>query len=171
MRGTSCSMFLLLIAIVPSSGCMSFSQLIGKKRSDTLDTSYLKQAGYSIPPGGLPTPVALDPSKGPAIVMEVRGDSNHLESIPLPRDKAVFIEDLVRQANLHERLGALSISIMRPNGSGLPPVRLDVQTNSQGKAKNPGQNYAVLPGDHIIVGHDQRTHLERFIENALPKSR
>ena len=158
---------LVLASLIGSTGCMTLSEMLGQKRKDTLDTSYLKREGYSIPPGGMPTPVAIDPSRGPSVVLEVRGDGNHLETIPLPKDKPVFIEDLVGQAQLPDKLGQLSISIMRPNGPGLPPVRLDVQTDSKGKATSPGQNYAVLPSDHIIVLHDQRTNLERFIEKSF----
>ncbi len=153
--------------LILSTGCISVSEVLGQKRKGTLDTSYLKQAGYSIPPGGMPKPVSPNSSHGPAIVLEVRGDENHLESIPLPANKPTFVEELVNQAQLHEKLGALSISIMRPTGPGSPPVRLDVQIDSSGKAKNVGQNYALLPGDHLVVLHDQRTYLERFIEKSL----
>ncbi len=160
---------LVLISLMSSTGCISLSEILGQKRKDTLDTSYLKREGYSIPPGGMPTPVAIDPSRGPSVVLEVRGDGNHLECIPLPKDKPIFIEDLVAQAQLSDKLGELSISIMRPNGPGLPPVRLDVRTDAKGKATNPGLNYAVLPGDHLIVLHDERNHLERFIEKSFNK--
>lgn len=132
--------------------------------------SLLKAQGYSIPPGGLPAQVAPDPQGRPRVVLEIRSDERHLESIPLPAGGAMFIEDIVQQAKLHEKFGQLSISIMRPNGPGMPPVRMDVRTNSKGKATNVGQNYALRPDDHIIVLHDERSYLERFIENSLPNS-
>ena len=149
-----------LLATQP--GCFLLSALLPRKPGNGLDVSYLKAQGYSIPPGGMPAPVALDPNDGPRVILEIRGDKRHLETIPLP-EKGMFVEDLVQQAKLHETFGQLGISIMRPNGQGAPPVRMDLTTNDEGKATNVGQNYGLLPGDHIIVLPDDRSHLERFI--------
>jgi hypothetical protein len=109
--------------------------------------------------------VVLDPSDGPRVILEVRADERHLETIPLP-DKGMFIEELIQQAKLNENFGQLSISIMRPNGEGAPPVRMDLTTNDAGKASNVGQNYALHPGDHIIVLHDERSYFERFMSKT-----
>ena len=140
------------------------STLMGGRPKGQLDTSYLKAQGYDIPPGGMPSPVAPSASAGPQVVLEVRDEGRHLEAIPLPMDRAVYIEDIVREADLADRLGRLSISIMRPNGSGAPPVHLRLTTNDKGKAADMGQNYALLPGDHIIVSGDRRSGFERIID-------
>ncbi len=152
----------LLSLLVTQPGCLLLSALLPKKPSNGLDVSHLKAQGYSIPPGGMPAAVALDPNDGPRVILEIRGDKRHLETIPLS-EKGMFIEDLVQQAKLHENFGQLSISIMRPNGQGAPPVRMDLTTDDKGKATNVGQNYGLLPGDHIIVLPDDRSYLERFI--------
>lgn len=155
------------IMLTTQTGCVALSAFLGQKRSPTIDTSILKSQGYSIPPGGMPSPVQIDPSKGPRVVLEIRsGEGRHLETIPLPTDRGIFIEDLIQQAELSEQLGNLSVSIMRPNG-GKPPLRLDCRTDKNGKATNVGENYALLPADHIIVYGDQRTMLERFIDNQM----
>lgn len=148
-------------------GCVSLSALMGQSRSPTLDTSMLKAQGYSAPPGGMPSPVAMASDGRPRIVLEVRGEEKHLESIPLPLDRPMFIEDLVQEAKLNERFGNINVSIMRPTESGAPPVRLETQINDDGKATNIGNNYALLPNDHIIVISDQRTSLEKFISKRF----
>ncbi len=158
-----------LIALVAMLATQSGCELLTMtKRKPTLDTSLLKAQGYSIPPGGMPAQVAPDSQGRPRVVLEIRSDERHLESIPFPASGVLFIEDLVQQAKLSETFGQLTISIMRPNGAGVPPVRLDVRTNSKGKVTNVGQNYALRPDDYIIVLHDERTNLERFIEKTLP---
>ncbi len=160
-----------LIGFVASStGCVSLTTILGlEKKSPTIDTSLLEAQGYSIPRGGMPSPVQVDPSKGPSVVLEIRGgDANdrHLESIPLPTDRAVTIERLVQQAQLHEQLGQLQIAIMRPSGQGAP-IRLDSHTDDDGKVSNIGLDYALLPGDHIIVYSDERSMFERFIDQQF----
>ncbi len=155
--------------ILSQSGCLTLSMLMGKSKSSTLDTSYLEAQGYSIPTGGMPSPVAADPNGAPRVILEVRDGERHLEAIPLPMDQPLFIEDLVQQARLHDRFGQLVISIMRPNGDGGPPVRLETRTDDSGKASSVGQNYALMPGDHIVVNSDNRSALERMIDTQFRK--
>jgi len=140
---------------------------MGQTKSPTLDTRLLEAQGYSIPRGGMPAPIAPDPNGAPRVILEVRNDGTHVESIPLAMDKAVFIEDIVQQARLHDRFGKLDISIMRPTQAGGPPLRMDTHIESSGKSTNVGQNYALLPGDHIVVNSDNRSSLERFIDTQF----
>lgn len=159
--------FLLAGLLVSQSGCISLSSMFGSKDPSMLDTTLLKRQGYSIPPGGMPSQVAPSSSSGPRVIMEVRGEGKHLESIPLPADRPMFIEDLVQEAQLHERLGNLNISIMRSNGSNNPPIRLECGTDSKGKATTISSNYALLPNDHLIVIADQRSAFEKFMEKRF----
>ena len=149
--------------LVSQTGCVT---LMGKTRSAKMDTSYLEASGYSIPPGGMPSPVGRMSGDGHAIVMEVRtgGKAPHMERIPLPKDRPMFVENLVQEAKIHERVGSVAISIMRPAGANLPPVRMDVNVLATGKCKNMEENYALMPGDHIIVNHDERTGLEMIVD-------
>ncbi len=155
---------MLSLCLVSQSGCLTLSAFLGESKSGTLDTSMLEVQGYSIPPGGMPSPVAPDNNGAPRVILEVRDGDRHLESIPLPMDRAVFIEDIVQQARLHDRFGELAISVMRPDKHGGPPVRLDTRTDDAGKSTNIGQNYALMPGDHIVVNSDNRSGLERIID-------
>ncbi len=130
MRGISLG--LLSAGLVCQMGCVT---LMGKKRSAKLDTTYLEAAGYSIPPGGMPSPVANMASDGQSLVLEVRqeGEKPHLERIPLPKDHPMFVETLVQEAKIHERLGGVNISIMRPTGPSTPPVRMNVRVKDTAK--------------------------------------
>lgn len=152
------------------SGCVSLQSFIQADRPQ-LDTSYLKAAGYSIPPGGVPMYVEEEStSTEPQIVLEIRGGENerHIEKVPLPMERPVFVEDLVRQARLNDQLGKLNISIMRPTPEG-PPIRLKVNTDSDGKAESIGSNYALQPGDHLVILEDNRSALERFMESQFKR--
>jgi hypothetical protein len=161
-------LLLLACVTVTQCGCISLSALMGQSRSPTLDTTMLKTQGYSMPPGGMPSPVTMASDGLPRIVLEVRGgEQKHLESIPVPMDRPLFIEELVQQAKLHERFGNMNVSIMRPTESGAPPVRLETEIRDNGKASNIGSNYALLPNDHIIVVSDQRSSLEKFIDKRF----
>ena len=152
------------LTMLSQAGCVT---LLGKPRRSKIDTSYLEAAGYSVPPGGMPAPVGRLSGDGMAIIMEVRGaeEKPHIEQIPLPKDRPMFVEDLVREAKIAERVGGVNISIMRPTGANLPPVRMDVLVRETGKCKNFEDNYALMPGDHVIVNCDGRTSLEVFVDS------
>ncbi len=154
--------------LVSQTGCLTLGTLMGRSRSPKLDTSYLEAAGYSIPPGGMPSPVGQLANDGRSIVMEVRssdGSKPHIERIRLSPDRPMFVETLVQEAKIHERVGGVKISIMRPTAPGSPPVRMDVRVKDDGKVKEMEENYALMPGDHVIVNYDQRTSLEVFVDN------
>ncbi len=159
---------MLSVGLVCQVGCVT---LLGKKRSPKLDTTYLEAAGYSIPPGGMPSPVGNMSSDGQSIILEVRqaGEKPHLERIPLSKERPMFVETLVQEAKIHERLGGVNISIMRPTGPSTPPVRMDVSVKDTGKVKEMEDNYALMPGDHLIVTYDQRTTFEVFFDNIRNK--
>ncbi|MEZ6151194.1 MAG: hypothetical protein R3C09_13810 [Pirellulaceae bacterium] len=82
----------------------------GRRKAPTLDTRLLEAQGHSIPPGGMPAPVAPDPN-GHAAILEVREDGTHVESIPLAMDRSVFIEDIVQQARFRQVLIASASSM------------------------------------------------------------
>ncbi|QDV27859.1 hypothetical protein Q31a_62520 [Aureliella helgolandensis] len=162
-------LILMGVFSLPHTGCVTMEAFMGKPRTPSLDISLLQAQGYQIPPGGMPSPVEPAADGKPRVVLEVRDDGRHLESIPLPVDRALFVEDIVQEASLHKRFGHLAISIMRPMGEGQPPTRLDARTDDDGKVTSLGQNYALQPGDHLVVNVDQRTSLERFVDRQFKK--
>ncbi|MCA9195090.1 MAG: hypothetical protein KDB03_25135 [Planctomycetales bacterium] len=168
VRKQLCLLAICLLAT--NSGCITLTSLIRGPKRPTLDTSYLEAQGYSIPPGGMPAPVHLPAGSGPSVVLEVRGSEvPQLERVPLPTDRSMFLQDLVQESHLHETFGQLEISIMRTQDPSQPPVRLVATTDDDGRVKNLGQNYALLPGDRVIAIRDQRSALEKFISKRMPK--
>ena len=171
-RAIACRIAAWLIMVAAwcsQPGCILLNAFMEKDDQWSLDTTLLEAQGYSVPPGGMPTAVPAEQRSGPAVVLEVRGGASarHLERIPLPTDRAMFIQDLVQEARLHERIGRLKVSIMRPVGSGQPPVRMEVRTDAQGRVTNVGANYALLPQDHIIVVEDDPPGLGQMIMDRL----
>lgn len=158
---------LLCLLASSQTGCISLTSFL-RSDSPTLDTKMLEAQGYVIPHGGMPMEVAKGDSTKPHVVMEVRlaNEKRHVERIPIEADKAVFIQDLVQQAQLHKKIGALHISIMRPTDGG-PPVHLPLSTDSDGKATSMATNYAVYPGDHLIVVEDNESAVEKLIRGQL----
>lgn len=161
---------LALTLLSTQPGCITLAALMGvKSSSPTLDTRMLEAQGYSLPPGGMPTAVEPDEQGRPRVVLEIRDkdDKRHVESIPLPEDGALFIQDVVKQAKLNEHFGGLHISIMRPTTGGAPPIRLQVRTDRDGKVAQLGTNYGLFNGDHIVVVESNESAIERFLKSQF----
>jgi hypothetical protein len=151
--------FTVMLSI--SSGC---SALVGRTKGplDNLDTSGLKQAGYTFGEYGANKTITTDDGK-PAIVLEVNNGKRHFEKIPLVPGQSMFIADLVRDAKLQKKIGKIKVTVLRPNGVNQPPVRLDVDFDDSGKHVMEGQNYSLRAGDHVIVLQDDRSFLTAMV--------
>lgn len=168
LRTTSLVAILGLIALCGSTGC---SSLFGARQYgplDNLDRDSLKKQGYAIGPDGTEMPAAVKDDGRPSIVLEVHDGKKHMERIPMPADKPMFIGDIVKDAQLVEKVGRLELVIMRPTGPNLPPVRMMVDFDSQGKYVMEGQNYSLRPGDHVVVRKDSTSSVDRWVQNVAP---
>ncbi|MEQ1825788.1 MAG: hypothetical protein ABL921_07565 [Pirellula sp.] len=144
-----------------ANGC---STLLGKTKGplDNLDTTGLKQAGYTFGEYGAHKPITTEDGT-PAIVLEVISGKRHFEKIPLIQGQSLFIADLIRDAKLEKKIGRLNATILRPNGANRPPIRMDVDFDDSGKRVMEGQNYSLRAGDHVVVSHDERNMLSNMI--------
>ncbi len=103
----------------------------------------------------------------PAIIMEIRAGKSHLEKIPLPSERPFFVEDLVREAKLVDRLGRIDVTISRPVAGQARPLRMTAKLDAAGKQILPGQNYALHAGDHILITHGE-SPMVSDIKSAIP---
>lgn len=158
----------MLLTCMTLTGC---SSLLGSRQRgplDDLDLDGLKAAGYSVDSHGVSAPIPVKDDGRPSIVLEVNDGKKHLEKIPLPAEKSTFVGDIIREAQLTDRLGRVDVTILRPAGPGLPPVRMDVDFDSRGKNVMEGQNYSLRPGDHLIVRKNTEGFLDRFMAQVAP---
>ena len=158
---------LMAVLIALQTGCMSMSSLLGQKRKPGLDLTMLESQGYQVPPGGLPSPL---PSSiqltGSECVLEVRGSEKQMAAIRIDGEKGMTVEELAKKTELADKLGHANLFIIRPTPSGTS-VRMDAKLDGKGKCVNPGYNYAVHPGDHVIAMGDGRSLFERFVDEKL----
>lgn len=163
----STALFFVGLMLASQTGCLSLSTFLGQKRKPGLDTSFIAAQGYQVPPGGMPSQV---PSSiqltGQEFILELRGSEKQMAAIPLDPDKSMTVEEMAKRADLVDKYGRAQIYIMRPTEGG-PPIRLDCLLDAKGKCVNPGYNYGLRPGDHVIAMGDGRSMFERFLDQKL----
>ena len=148
------------------SVCISLSSFLGQKRKPGYDMSMLQAQGYQIPPGGMPSPLPSSVQlTGSEFILEIRDSEKQMAAIPLDPEKGMTVEEMAKKAELADKLGRASLFIMRPTAGA--PIRWDSKLDGKGKCINPGHNYAIRPGDHVIATGDGRTLFERFVDERL----
>lgn len=149
------------LLVVSNTGC---STLVWNKPKSQFDTTQLKIEGYDVRAlSSQSTLAAMPPSDKPSIVLEVHHNGKHLERIPLPTDRPWFVQDLINEAEIQKRIGVTDIRIVRPTAVPGPPQVLDVPVSVDGKEVNAGQNYALAPGDLVIIKANNVGIIERMI--------
>jgi hypothetical protein len=167
MNSLQSSLLLLSLLLCSQTGCISLSRLLGESRKPTIDLAMLSAQGIRIPPGGMPSSlpenVQLEPHQ---FVLELRGSEKKLAAISLDPERAMTVEELAAKAEMPDTFGRTKIYIMRPTQGG-SSLRLDSALDSKGKCLDPGKNYALRPGDHVIAMGDGRSLFERFVDEKL----
>ena len=141
-----------------STGC---STLFGRKGGpgDELDITQLKRDGYMVGPNGVLQGGMVDDS---SVLLEVNDGKKHLEKIPMTEGQPMFIADVIRDAQLHKKIGRIQVRVMRPNGSSAP-VRMDIDFDDTGRRVREGTNYSLRAGDRIVVTKDDSNMVSRML--------
>lgn len=153
------SSLLLLVALssVLGTGC---SALTGRSKGplDNLDPASLKMGGYMM---GADKPIMTEHGEE-CIVLDITDGKRSLEKLPVQPGQSLFVGDVLRDANIHKKIGRVKVTVFRPNGKVLPPVRMDVDFDDSGKHVMEGQNYSLRPGDHVVIRPDERSLFANF---------
>lgn len=157
---------ILCSLLTTQTGCLTLSSFLGQKRKPGYDISMLQAQGYQLPPGGMPSALPASVQlTGSEFILEIRDSEKQMAAIALDPAKSMTLEEMARKAELPEKLGRANLFIMRPTSAA--PIRLDAKLDSKGRCVNPGHNYALHPGDHVIATGDGRTLFERFVDERL----
>ncbi len=162
-------LFILVSALViHASGCSLFATRDAKESA--FNTEAAKALGYTLGSNGFEQamPTAGDQ---PYVYLEVINKKQHLERIPMPVDKPMFIDDILQEAKLPQRLGRIDVVILRPTGPNRPPVRMEVDMDQRSGSVAHGQNYSLRPGDKVIVSKNRESALDRMMSSVMPISR
>lgn len=152
---------LVLVTLSTSAGC---NTLFGRKGGpgDDLDITQLKREGYMVGPNGVLHGGMVDES---SVLLEVNDGKKHLEKIPMTDGQAMFVADVIRDAQLHKKIGRIQVRVMRPNGNSAP-VRMDIDFDDTGRRVREGTNYSLRAGDRIVVTKDDSTAVSRMLSKT-----
>lgn len=152
---------LIAVLLCSLSGC---HVLFGRKGGvgDDMDLSQLQREGYTVGANGVLQGGKLDET---SVLLEVNDGKKHLEKIPMTEGQPMFIADVIRDAQLHKKIGRIHVRLVRPNGNAAP-VRMDIDFDESGRRVREGTNYSLRPGDRIVVTKDDSNFVSRMFSST-----
>lgn len=145
------SMVLLGLVFVASTGC----SMLGKGPDSKLGAELTKPALGAITPGQQPAKytVIFQPDKG-----SPQGAERSLT-------ESITLQQALEQAGAFKKFRRIEVELVRslPNG-GIH--RIPCEYDRKTKRMNPEFDYALLPGDKLLVKEDTSTIIDDMIETA-----
>lgn len=150
----------MLLALVSSTGC---NVLFGRRAGpgEELDLTQLQREGYSLGANGVMLGGSIDDS---SVLLEVNDGKKHLEKIPMTEGQPMFVADVIRDSQLHKKVGRIHVRVVRPNGTAAP-VRMDIDFDESGRRVKEGTNYSLRAGDRVVVTKDDSNFVSRMFAN------
>jgi hypothetical protein len=142
-------------------GCNALKGDNNREPIKGLDTRLMRAEGYSFDEKGAQRVIPAGDGR-PSIVMEIRHGKRQFERVPLAAEKPTYIQDIVDDAKLVDKLGNIQVTILRPTGPTSPPIRMPADFDADTKRIVVGQNYALQANDQLIVTKDTRSWLDNL---------
>jgi len=120
----------------------------------------------------LPVPeaaVTAAPGSTASITVEIRPAGKKSEMTQLPLDNETTVQQALEKAKLIQRFRRMNIEVLRVTGQ--QRAKLDVKYDHAKAHVNPLYDYALYPGDHLIVAQDTSTPLDDMLESLGPLRR
>jgi hypothetical protein len=143
------------------SGCNALTGDNNREPIKGIDTRLMRADGYSFDERGAQRVIPAGDGR-PSVVMEIRNGKRQFERVPLSADKPTYIQDIVDDAKLVDKLGKIQVTILRPTGANSPPIRMPADFDADTKRIVVGQNYALQANDQLIVTKDTRSWLDNI---------
>lgn len=103
-----------------------------------------------------------------AVILQVQGDPEPVRILPLPQDgQSVFVSDLLKQTGVFRKFGRVHAELYRDSTNLMDGVRMRVDIQG-GDRITPGTDYALRPGDRLLVRRVSTTALGDAMEEILP---
>ena len=160
---------LVLLLLLFSTGC----SLVQERPSAGLDARGLQggaAAGGLAASGSEEVFQRIKQAKSQnSIVLQVDGDDEPVRVLPLPPEgRSVNVSDLLEQTGVASAFGGMQVRVYRDSPKQVGGVRMDVHFD--GKQVRPESDYALRPGDRIVIRRDESTLVGRFLGGLVPSN-
>ncbi len=120
---------------------------------------------------GGPATAELAPQPDPSVptfLVEVReGTAQKSRTRQLPLAEPLTVQDVLKKTGVLSQFTRMNITIERPVPGRPAPLKLEIPFSVATRSVDPGRDYAIRPGDRLIIAEDTRTLIDRLFDQAF----
>ena len=152
---------LLVCTAVSTTGCVN----------SFISTSADKQA-KPFPNTSAENPMNRPPAMGgPSCSVAFYSKKKLIKEVKVPVTGPVYVQDVLEKSGATKHFGRMNVALLRKLSHG-KLHRMDVEFGKRKKRVSVTSNYAVYPGDRLVVGENTDTALDDMLGSvAAPVSR
>ena len=149
--------FQMLAAVLVASSSIGCSTLTTSSLSSNLEQSvaesHVQQASV--------------PEATETCVVEVQSYAGKSRRFEIPITDGMTVQDIVKAVQVRKLFSRITIELQRPVANSRKPLKLPVTVEGFGKRVNPAYNYAIRPGDRLVLSEDPTNTFDDMLDGAL----
>jgi protein involved in polysaccharide export with SLBB domain len=102
------------------------------------------------------------------IGVEFHGDEGKVQIEEVPLEPGMTVDDALTKAKAHKKFRRIQVDLGRTQG-GQQPHKMAITYDNGKHHVSHTTNYALHPGDRVIVKKDNRTMMDDFMSSMLKK--
>jgi hypothetical protein len=117
---------------------------------------------------GSPSNAASTPTpNAPACTIEVRGVSGKARRIQAPFRDGMVVQDALERSGALSRHRRVKIEVVRMAPDGQGRLKMQARFDPRNRRVDPGFDYALQPGDYVIISDDSAAMLNDMLDDTL----
>lgn len=100
-------------------------------------------------------------------VVEVQSYAGKSRRLEIPITDGMTVQDIVKAVQVRKLFSRITIELQRPVANSRKPLKLPVTVEGFGKRVNPAYNYAIRPGDRLVLSEDPTNTFDDMLDGAL----
>ncbi len=125
--------------------------------------------------GNLEQPVTESPVKQASVpaeavetcVVEVYSYAGKSRRLEMPITDGMTVQDIVKTVQVRKLFARIAIELERPVANSHKPLKMQVTVDGFGKRVNPAYNYAIRPGDRLVITEDPSNTFDDMLDGVL----
>ena len=103
-----------------------------------------------------------------SVVLQVIGDENPARVLPLPPDtQSVYVSELLTQTGVLQKLDSVNATLFRYSTDSIGGIPMEVKMSEDGDSVRPESDYALQPGDRLMVSKAPNPAMKVLINAVL----
>ena len=100
-------------------------------------------------------------------VVQVESYAGKARRLQVPITDGMTVQDIVKAVQVRKLFARINIELQRPVANSHKPLKMPVTVDGFGKRVNSAYNYAIRPGDRLVISEDPSNTFDDMLDGVL----